>query len=389
MKKITKLTSVFLALAIFASMCVFHVDAALNKVLLEQYDVVDDVHYAKYNITSKVNAYTKTSTMLTFSPDDGYIPMVFSGYSGTSGTLATQYTLATQRYGYDVVGIINGAFFSMDSGSTQYGNYGTLNGIVISDGKIASAHAGYSDSVVAFGSDGSMNIVNSALDYKLYIEGAEVNGLYYINKTSGSKIASNWKDGFYYYDRSCGTKCDTYAVCPGYEVLCKKVDNTDLSVGHTLIGEVVSVTENTYGGAVGTDEVPDSLIEQKIVQSRIPTRSMYDVDAGVVPWHKDYELDFKVALTDKGKIVIVKEDLEDETPIVFAIEGKAALYALCSAMVDVEAKQKKIRCEVGANLEGKVSFEVSSSISSEDDEDTEVDFVTIPIPIAVLPGLGL
>ncbi len=254
MKKITKLTSVFLALAIFASMCVFHVDAALNKVLLEQYDVVDDVHYAKYNITSKVNAYTKTSTMLTFSPDDGYIPMVFSGYSGTSGTLATQYTLATQRYGYDVVGIINGAFFSMDSGSTQYGNYGTLNGIVISDGKIASAHAGYSDSVVAFGSDGSMNIVNSALDYKLYIEGAEVNGLYYINKTSGSKIASNWKDGFYYYDRSCGTKCDTYAVCPGYEVLCKKVDNTDLSVGHTLIGEVVSVTENTYGGAVGTDE---------------------------------------------------------------------------------------------------------------------------------------
>ena len=142
-------------------------------------------------------------------------------------------------------------------------------------------------------------------------------------------------------------------------------------------------------GAVGTDEVPDSLIEQKIVQSRIPTRSMYDVDAGVVPWHKDYELDFKVALTDKGKIVIVKEDLEDETPIVFAIEGKAALYALCSAMVDVEAKQKKIRCEVGANLEGKVSFEVSSSISSEDDEDTEVDFVTIPIPIAVLPGLSI
>lgn len=142
-------------------------------------------------------------------------------------------------------------------------------------------------------------------------------------------------------------------------------------------------------GAVGTDEVPDSLIEQKIVQSRIPTRSMYDVDAGVVPWEKEYELDFKVALTDKGKIVIVKEDLEDETPIVFAIEGKAALYALCSAMVDVEAKQKKIRCEVGANLEGKVSFEVSASISSEDDEDTEVDFVTIPIPIAVLPGLSI
>ena len=141
-------------------------------------------------------------------------------------------------------------------------------------------------------------------------------------------------------------------------------------------------------GAVGTDEVPDSLIEQKIVQSRIPTRSMYDVGAEV-PWEKEHELDFKVALTDKGKIVIVKEDLEDETPIVFAIEGKAALYALCSAMVDVEAKQKKIRCEVGANLEGKVSFEVSSSISSEDDEDTEVDFVTIPIPIAVLPGLSI
>jgi len=97
-----------------------------------------------------------------------------------------------------------------------------------------------------------MNIVSSALKYTINIGGKSYpDMLYYINKTSGSASASSWSDRFYYFDTSCGSKCDSYAACPGTEILCKKVDNTDLAVGQTLIGEVISVTKNTYGGSLG------------------------------------------------------------------------------------------------------------------------------------------
>ncbi|MBO5914132.1 MAG: phosphodiester glycosidase family protein [Clostridia bacterium] len=245
-------------------------------------DVNEAVSYEKLSITSGQNGNTLTAVGLEFDPDDGYIPMVFSGYSGNSAVLKTQYNIATQKYGYEVPAIINGAFFSMDSGTTTYGNYGTLVGIVISNGKIASAHAGYSDSVVAFGSDGSMNIVKSSLDYKLYINGEEIkNGLYYINKTSGSKVASNWSNNFYYYDTSCGRVCDTYAICPGYEVICEKVDNTDLTVGGTLKGKVLEVKENSYGAAIAEESMDLSNKFVLFVKSSSPNaKYVKDLAAG-------------------------------------------------------------------------------------------------------------
>ncbi len=214
-----------------------------------------NVPYEKFNLTSKVNGNTVAATALTFDPAQGYIPMAFSGYSGTSAVLSKQYQIATDKYGYDVVGVINGSFFTMDNPAYQngieYGNYGTLNSYVVSNGKIATAHAGDSGEMVVFGSDGSMKVVNSKLDYKLYIKGEEMtNGIYYINKTSGSKVASRWNGGFYYYDTSCGSVADTYEICPGYEVYCKKLDNTDLVIGGTLKGEVIEVKSNAYGGSL-------------------------------------------------------------------------------------------------------------------------------------------
>lgn len=210
---------------------------------------------AEYSVTSGENGNTLLCQTLSFSPSDGCIPMAFSAYAGTSGTLETQYNVAVSKYGYDVVGVINGAYATMDPGGV-YGNYGTLNGISVSNGKIASAHSGYSGSVVAFGSDGSMNVVDSRLEYRLLIGGREVvNGLYYINKTSGSKLASNWSDGFYYYDTSCGKKADTYEICPGYEIVCRKSANNDLIIGDVLFGNVVEVRENAYGGILADDYV--------------------------------------------------------------------------------------------------------------------------------------
>ncbi len=223
--------------------------------------VEDGVTYQYYTINSDFADRTETAVALEFDPADGYIPMAFSCYSGTSGVLSTQYSKAVAKYGYDVVGVINGAFFSTDT--SGLGNYGTLNGIVISNGKIASAHSGLVDSVVAFGTDGSMNIVNSALDYKLYINGEELNdAIHYINKTSGSNYASQWNNKFYYYDTSCGRVCDTFEICPGYEVICEKQENSDLAVGTTLIGKVLEVKENSYGAALaeGTNDLSDKFV---------------------------------------------------------------------------------------------------------------------------------
>ncbi len=254
MKLSKRILALLVCAVMLATSCIFVNADAEDKATVtvgSTVNINEDVSYTNLTIKSGQNGNTVTGVSMEFDPKDGYIPMVFSCYSGTSGKLKTQYDIATQKYGYEVAGIINGAFFSMDSGSVSYGNYGTLVGIVISNGKIASAHAGYTDSVVAFGTDGSMNIVKSSLDYKLYINGEEIkNGLYYINKTSGNKVASNWNNNFYYYDTSCGRVCDTYAICPGYEVICEKIDNTDLTVGGTLKGKVLEVRENSYGAAL-------------------------------------------------------------------------------------------------------------------------------------------
>lgn len=217
----------------------------------DAYEIDDNVFYQYYKVNSGEFEGSESVVTMEFDPADGYIPMVFSGYSGTSGLLETQYKIATQKYGYDVTGIINGAFFS-----TSSNGYGTLNGIAISNGKIASTHVGYSDSVVAFGTDGSMNIVNSNIAYGLYINGQEIkDGLYYINKTSGDEYASSWSNRFYYYDTSCGRVCDTYEVCPGYEVICEKVDNSELAVGTTLYGKVLEVKADSYGAALAENSM--------------------------------------------------------------------------------------------------------------------------------------
>lgn len=243
---VSVLVSLALVFSLMASICTSVGAYTFSMSKTTGHTVKTGVSYAKYNVTSKVNGNTLACTTLTFNPSSGYIPMSFQAYAGTSGTVATHYSQAVNKYGYDVAGVINGSFFSMGT------PYGTLTGINISNGKIAGAHLGWQGSVVAFGSDGSMKIVDSALSYVVNIGGKNYyDMIYYINKTSGSASASNWSERLYYFDTSCGSKCDTYSVCPGTEILCKKVDNTDLAVGQTLVGEVISVTSNTYGGSLG------------------------------------------------------------------------------------------------------------------------------------------
>ena len=223
----------------------------------EQTNVNENVTFQKYTLKSGVNETVVDAVALEFSTADGYIPMAFMGYAGTSATVEKHYQIATDKYGYEVVGAINGSFFSMDQGGN--GQYGTLVDYIISNGKVMSAHAGDACEVVAFMSDGTFQVVSSMIDYALYINGQSVGSLYYINKTSGTKNAGNWGNGFYYFDTSCGRVTDTHSEVMGYNVLCKKLDHTDLVVGGTLKGEVISVTETTEGAQVseGYDDVSD------------------------------------------------------------------------------------------------------------------------------------
>ena len=235
----------------------------------EQQNVNENVTFQKYTLKSGVNETVVDAVALEFSTADGYIPMAFMGYAGTSATVSYNDNnndgemsrghaeIAAEKYGYEVVGAINGSFFSMDQGGN--GQYGTLVDYIISNGKVMSAHAGDACEVVAFMSDGTFQVVNSMIDYALYINGQSVGSLYYINKTSGTKNAGNWGNGFYYFDTSCGRVTDTHKEVMGYNVLCKKLDNTDLVVGGTLKGEVISVTETTEGAQVsdGYNDVSD------------------------------------------------------------------------------------------------------------------------------------
>ena len=197
-------------------------------------EIENNVFYQKYTVNSGEFEGSESVVAMEFNPADGYIPMVFSAnacnyWEYDSGVLETQY-------------------------DSTYGQYGLLNGNIISNGKVVSAHADHPDTVVAFDKDGNMDFVDSKLQFKLFIDGKEVpNGVYYVNKHSGHKVASAWSERFYYYDTSCGAAATTYEIYPGYEVICEKINNSELAVGDTLYGRVLEIKENSYGSAIADD----------------------------------------------------------------------------------------------------------------------------------------
>ncbi|MBR5264428.1 MAG: phosphodiester glycosidase family protein, partial [Clostridia bacterium] len=242
------------------------------------YEVTDGVFYSEYTLSSGVyeNVYVSASA-LEFNTED-YMVVAFGGAAGGAAYLANQYRLATEA-GYEVVGAINGSFFSMDSGSTTHGNYGYLNEYLVSGGEIYSADNGNTASefggVVAFMSDGSIaNVTDSCLSFGLYINGQSVpGGLAHVNKYGGRYNPANWGNGFYYFDSHSGdlyydtskdasgkvygemiSQALTFDNVPGYQVLCRKVNGSRLSVDSTLRGEVISVSNDAYGTKLAEDE---------------------------------------------------------------------------------------------------------------------------------------
>ena len=117
MKTTKRIAALFLAAIMFASVLVLPSSAAtatLTQVGATS-NVTSDgaVKYSKYNVYGSQSKHTEEVDILQFNPNDGYLPMAFSAYSGSVSLLDAHYSMATNKYGYEVAGIINGSFFEL------------------------------------------------------------------------------------------------------------------------------------------------------------------------------------------------------------------------------------------------------------------------------------
>lgn len=185
---------------------------------------------------------------LEFNPTSSdYMPYVYSKYTGTGANAYISALQAESQFGMNVVAGINASFYSTATGSTYQGYW-------VHDGRLAQASPGVDGDIITFDSDGSINIVPSRLDYKVYLNGSEISlgssgAIAHINKKS---IADNVDNRFYYWDTECGTKTDS--VIDGLEILCQKKDFSELSIGGSLKGEVLEIRTDSHYSPVGEDE---------------------------------------------------------------------------------------------------------------------------------------
>ena len=180
---------------------------------------------------------------ITFNPETSdYIPLVYSQYSGFGSRTIRAAENAESKHGYDVKAGVNASFFVLSGGDISGSTYGGVN---ISDGKVYQGCNNYGPTwMLTFDSDGKSDLVYSRVAYELKLNGEvkrdaleNIN----INPTSGKTTT-----GIYYWDTGCGTATDTKE--PGVEIVFNKIDDTELLVGGTLLGEVCEIRSNVSSG---------------------------------------------------------------------------------------------------------------------------------------------
>ncbi len=204
--------------------------------------------FTTYDITGSVCGDSAKSYVFEFSPADGNIPLAFTGTAGGVTFMEKHMNYAADE-GYEVVGAINGSFFQ---GSTS-----TMTGMLISNGRIIIGDSGAMEALACFDSKGVLSHVNNpSIKYPVFLNGVETGSLVSINKKYTyieEKSSTSSKLGeFFYYDRhvlNCYSPIAKSDVS-GYEILCDKLDHTEIAVGRTLKGKVVSVTESTFGATI-------------------------------------------------------------------------------------------------------------------------------------------
>ncbi len=243
MKK--RIISIALMMLLIVSACV--TASADSSYTVDASKDIAGTKYYDYTVVGANSGKTADVHCIEFGPDSGLVPLAFAANSGTVD-LAADHIAAAKEAGYTVVGAINGSFFEMSTGNPC--------GTLISDGKLKFTHSTLTnESVGVFGYDGSFDIVQSTLQFKMSLSGKNVPaGIGLVNKKySATGLATGDITGrFHYYDiDACDLADETVS---GYEILCEKLDGTDLSVGKTLKGKVIEVKENSTYGATKVTE---------------------------------------------------------------------------------------------------------------------------------------
>ncbi len=263
MKRTKRFLSILLTALMLASVCGGLVTSAAEYAFLiepgdSSYEVAPGAFYTPYTLVSGIYDNTVVDASVLEFDTDEYVVMAYTGHvAGGVATLDEYYRMATAD-GYEVVGMINGSFFTMATGIMD--EYDVVNGVLVcADANNASKM----DGMTILYSDGTLtSIPKSELEFTLSFNGVEAkNMLGAINK-SGKSDGSDWKNTFYYFDTYSGTMASddlsgqimTYESCPGYEVVCKKDKYSNLAIGGTLYATVTEIRENRFGGTVAEDE---------------------------------------------------------------------------------------------------------------------------------------
>ncbi len=237
-----RLLTLALALVMLVSTCVV-VSAALPSAPTSTFNGVK--HY-RYWTSGPNSGIQTTYQVLKFNVNDGVIPLAYSGDVGKTASVV-DHARAAQAEGYEVLGAINGSFFSLSSGDPCPA--------LISGGRLMFATATREEVFTTFSLEGKPSLVQTTLLYDLTLDGRLIsNGIGLVNKdyTAVNDVSATISTRFHYYDSVAGAIGNTAQT--GYEILCEKINGTDIKVAKTLEGKVLSVTSGYYGKTIPTNK---------------------------------------------------------------------------------------------------------------------------------------
>lgn len=295
------------------------------------------VTYAKAVFTDSGDRQQAVYAMEFNPTTSNYMPYAYSKYTGTGCDVYRTAQKAESQFGVNVIGGINATFYATSTGSTYAGYW-------VHDGRLAQATVGYQNDIITFDSNGQLKIVNSKLDFKLFLNGREVtsgagSGLVHINKKS---VVDGVDNRFYYWDTECGTKTDS--VIAGLEILCKKLDYGQLSIGNTLKGEVKEIRKDSFYSAVGEDEfvlyVKNDSPLKAAVESSLALGDIFEISVNeAIEASRQYTEKSNTSIV--AQYPIVKNGVKDTAE---------ALSQLGAGFMTARAQ----RCSIGVKADGTV-----------------------------------
>lgn len=186
----------------------------------------------------------------------------------------------------------------------------------------------------------------------------------------------------------------------------------EMKCGTLGLEEVYDVlyTSGVSGVSPDQEATPQEIVQRRMVLKKLPTRAdggddnmstdFTDVVNKVESITEVTAIAKKLSISNKGKIKVTALEEEDddddkdkenkeEWPISFTANVKATSVAHFSVILDRYLDLKRIEGGVDFSAEGKVTFEASVDFKPDEDDKKEFDFITVPIPVVVIPGVSV